>query len=381
MSSPAGPSLPKVVVVGSGVIGSVIAWRLAQRGCRVTLITGPWLGYAASHASAGMLAPVTETTFTDTALLPLNLESLRRWPDFAQELEKLSGEQVGLRTESTLSVAVTPDDAARLRDFAAFLESQGLDARMMTSRELRTAEPLLAPSVRSGLLVAADYSADNRMLWNALMAACREAEVEMNPGEVEAIVTEGDRAVGVRLRTGAVVRGDRIVMAAGSWAGEIESPVALPVRPVKGQSLRMHAGTLPQLTSTIRAFSHGFEVYLVPREHGELVVGATVEEQGFDARVTGEGAYSLLRDARAVVPITAEYEVCEFNVGWRPGTPDNSPILGESGVEGLVLAAGHYRNGILLTPITGDLIADVVCGEAIDPIAEEFSITRFQEDA
>lgn len=383
---PPHPGAPRVIVVGAGLIGSVIAWRLAQRGCRVTMITGPQSDHAASHVSAGMLAPITESTFTETGLLGLNLESLHRFGDFAAELAAASDADPGLRQDPTLTVAGTADDAARLRDFNGFLTEQGLGGQLMTSRQLRGVEPLLAPTVRTGLLVTDDLSCDNRMLWRALRIAADRAGVQTVHGSVASLTTTGGRVTGVHLAPeGAQPPTDRtteldadvVVLAGGAWSGTIDGPVTVPVRPVKGQILRMRAGTLPALRQTVRAFSNGFEVYLVPRQHGELVVGATVEELGFDDRITGEGAYGLLRDARSVVPVTAEYEVAEFNVGWRPGTPDNLPILGPSGVDGLVLATGHYRNGVLLTPITGDVIAEVICGGSLPDVAAPYKLARF----
>lgn len=387
---PPHPGAPRVIVVGAGLIGSVIAWRLAQRGCRVTMITGPQSDHAASHVSAGMLAPITESTFTETGLLGLNLESLHRFGGFAAELAAASDADPGLRQDPTLTVAGTADDAARLRDFNGFLTEQGLGGQLMTSRQLRVVEPLLAPTVRTGLLVTDDLSCDNRMLWRALRIAADRAGVRTVHGSVTSLTSTGGRVTGVHLapeesqpttdRT-TELDADVVVLAGGAWSGTIDGPVTVPVRPVKGQILRMRAGTLPALRQTVRAFSNGFEVYLVPRHHGELVIGATVEELGFDDRVTGEGAYGLLRDARSVVPVTAEYEVAEFNVGWRPGTPDNLPILGPSGVDGLVLATGHYRNGVLLTPITGDVIADLVCGGSLPDVAAPYTLARFAASA
>lgn len=367
------------MVIGGGLMGAAIAWRLAQRGREVTVVTGPGPieapGATAAWASAGMLAPVTETNFTETGLLELNLDSLRRWPRFVDELAD-TGADPGYRTDSTLSVAQSPDDAARLSDFADFCDDHDLTTKRLTSREARRLEPLLSPRVRSALLVEADVSCDNRMLWSALIHAATTAGVRFTPGEVEAVTTDDDRATGVRLRTAEQITADHIVLAAGAWSGSIDLPVEVPVRPVKGQILRLHAGTLPRLTHTVRAFSHGQEVYLVPRHHGEVVVGASVEEMGFDTRVTGEGAWSLLRDARQVMPLTAEYTLNEFSVGFRPGSPDNSPFLGPSGVPGLTLACGHHRNGVLLVPLTADAVVEHITDGRLPDCAAPFTLDR-----
>nr|WP_156612080.1 glycine oxidase ThiO [Auraticoccus cholistanensis] len=364
------------MIVGGGLIGTATAWRLAQRGHRVTVVAGD-RSRAASQVAAGMLAPVTESTFTETPLMALNLASLERWDAFATELAEAGGRDPGLHRHPTVSVAATPDDAARLRDLARWLADQGQDCRPLTSRELRTTEPLLGPAVRSGLLVERDWSCDNRRLWLALQAAAERAGVRTVAGSVTAVEHDGDRVTGVRTDGGELLPADRVVLASGAWAGGHELPFELPVRPVKGQILRLAAGDLPRLSTTVRAFSQGFEVYLVPRSDGEVVVGATVEELGFDERVTAGGVYELLRDARRVVPVSAEYELTECRVGWRPGTPDNAPVLGPSPLEGLELAVGMHRNGVLLTPLVAELVARSVAGDGLDPLARPFTLARF----
>lgn len=373
-----------IIVIGGGLMGAAIAWRLAERGESVTVIEGPGPisgpGATAAWASAGMLAPVTETTFTETTLLELNLASLERWPAFAEQLRAAGGDP-GYRTASTISVAQSPDDAARLHDFADFCDAQNLPIQPLTSREVRAREPLLSPKVRSGLLVDADVSIDNRMLWRALVTAATAAGARFIPGSVTAVTTDDARATGVRTDDGSTLPARHIVLAAGAWSGSIDLPVTVPVRPVKGQILRLDAGRLPQLSHTVRAFSHGAEVYLVPRTHGEVVVGATVEEQGFDTRVTADGAWSLLRDARQVFPLSAEYTVAEFSVGFRPGSSDNAPFLGASGVDGLTLACGHHRNGVLLVPLTADIISTWICDGTVNDLARKFTLARLKEDA
>jgi len=366
-----------VVVIGAGLIGSAIAWRLAGAGHDVALITGEPTA-AASRVSAGMLAPVTETSFTEQGLLRLNLASLQRYATFAAEVEEASGLSAGLRQLPTLSVAYDADDAARLTALADFLARTGNGCARLTSRECKAYEPLLAPTIRSGLLVEQDWSCDNRLLWAALLEAGRRSGVREVTGFVHRVLTEGDRVGGVELADGATLAADRVVVANGAWAGQITGIPQLPVRPVKGQILRLDPGRLPAPSLTVRAFSRGNEIYLVPREGGrEVVVGATVEELGFDRRTTAGGVYELLRDARSVLPMTSEYALAETSVGWRPGTPDNAPILGDSGVPGLLLATGHYRNGVLLTPITADIITDLVETGELAEIAEPFTLARF----
>lgn len=275
-------------------------------------------------------------------------------------------------------MAYDADDAARLTALADFLARTGNGCARLTSRECKAYEPLLAPTIRSGLLVEQDWSCDNRLLWAALLEAGRRSGVREVTGFVHRVLTEGDRVGGVELADGATLAADRVVVANGAWAGQITGIPQLPVRPVKGQILRLDPGRLPAPSLTVRAFSRGNEIYLVPREGGrEVVVGATVEELGFDRRTTAGGVYELLRDARSVLPMTSEYALAETSVGWRPGTPDNAPILGDSGVPGLLLATGHYRNGVLLTPITADIITDLVETGELAEIAEPFTLARF----
>jgi len=369
-----------VVVAGGGLIGTAIAWRLRQAGLDVVLVPGDRPA-AASHVAAGMLAPVTEVTFTEPELLVLNLASRARYADFTAEVEQASDLSAGLRRTPTLSVAHDADDAARLTVFADFLARSGHSAERLTSRECRQAEPLLSPTVRSALLVTDDWSCDNRLLWRALAQAGRRAGAREVEGRVDRVLSLGGRVTGVELAGGRRITATHVVVATGAWAGQLRGGPAVPVRPVKGQILRLDPGRLPSPQLTVRAFTRGSEIYLVPRATGrEVVVGATVEEQGFDDRATAGGVYELLRDARSVLPMTAEYALAETSVGWRPGTPDNAPILGGCGIEGLVLATGHYRNGVLLTPITADVISNLVLTGELDEVARPFTLDRFPID-
>jgi glycine oxidase len=370
-------STADVVVIGGGLIGTSIGWRLRQAGLGVALIVGE-RSAAASGVAAGMLAPVTETTFTEQRLLALNLASLSRYPEFVAEVELASGLPAGLRRTPNLSVAYDADDAARLSTFADFLARAGHPGERLTSRECRRYEPLLAPTIRSGLLVEGDWSCDNRLLWRALIKAGNLIGVRELPGFVHRVTSSNGQVTGVQLADGSSIGARWVVVANGAWARQIDGPPDLPVRPVKGQILRLDPGRLPAPSLTIRAYVRGAEIYLVPRESGhEVVLGATVEELGFDHRITAGAIYELLRDGRTVMPMSAEYALVETSVGWRPGTPDNAPILGRCEVEGLVLATGHYRNGVLLTPITADVISTLIMSGELDSIAAPFTLDRF----
>jgi glycine oxidase len=370
-------STADVVVIGGGLIGTSIGWRLQQAGVDVVVIVGE-RSAAASRVAAGMLAPVTEATFTEQRLLQLNLASLTRYPDFVAELELASDLPAGLRRMPNLSVAYDADDAARLETFADFLARAGHPGERLTSRECRRREPLLAPTIRSGLLVESDWSCDNRLLWQALIEAGHRIGVREVPGFVHRVTSSNGRVTGVELADGQDIGAGRVVVANGAWSRQIGGLPDLPVRPVKGQIVRLDPGRLPAPSLTIRGYSRGSEIYLVPREGGrEVVLGATVEELGFDQRVTAGAVYELLRDGRTVMPMTAEYALAEMSVGWRPGTPDNAPILGLCDLDGLVLATGHYRNGVLLTPVTADVISRLIISGELDSLAAPFTLDRF----
>ncbi len=375
------PERADVVVIGGGLIGTAIAWRLGQAGRSVIVVTGDPAA-AASQVAAGMLAPVTETTFTEKSLLALTLASRERYDAFAAELEAATGLPSGLRRDPTLSVASSADDDARLRTLADYLDRVQLPFSRLTARECRQLEPLLAPAIRSGLLVEGDWSCDNRLLWRAVRTAAAGVGVREVPGFVHTVASHDDRVRGVTLADGSAIDGDLVVLANGAWAAQVGGIPPVPVRPVKGQILRLDPGRLPPPRLTVRAFTGGSEIYLVPRETGrEVVVGATVEERGFERTATAGGVYELLRDARQVLPMTAEYGLAETSVGWRPGTPDNAPIIGRSGPDGLILATGHYRNGVLLTPVTADLVAELVTTGALPDWAGPFRPDRFERDA
>lgn len=364
-------------VLGGGLIGLAIAWRAALSGLSVHL-ADPEPGVGASTAAAGMLAPVTEAHYGEERLLELNLRSARRYPSFIDELGRSTRLPTGYDTCGTLAVAFDRDDRAVLAETAAYHRKLDLESTPLTGREARALEPMLAPGVQAGLLVERDYQVDNRLLHAALLEAATNAGVTIHRSAAALIVEEG-RARGLRLESGDALSADQVVLAAGCWSSEIPGlpPDALPrVRPVRGQILRL-AMTTPLLTRTIRAMVRGSYVYLVPRAHGELVIGATVDELGFDTSVTSGGVYELLRDAHEVVPGITELPLVESRTGLRPGSPDNAPLLGRTVLPGLIAATGHYRNGVLLTPITADAIAELLIDGELPDYAAPFSPERF----
>ncbi|CAM5328333.1 MULTISPECIES: glycine oxidase ThiO [Streptomyces] len=370
-----------VLVIGGGIIGLVTAWRAAQRGL-ATAVVDPEPGGGAAQVAAGMLAAVTELHYGEETLLALNLESARRYPAFAAELTELTGHDLGYRRCGTLAVALDADDRAHLRELHALQQRSGLASEWLSGRECRRLEPMLAPGVRGGLRVDGDHQIDPRRLAAALVAACERAGVVFHRAWAERLDVVRDRATGITTADGTALRADRVVLAAGSLSGRLAGvpDELLPlVRPVKGQVLRLTVPRryAPFLSRTVRAVVRGSQVYLVPRENGELVVGATSEELGWDTTVTAGGVYELLRDAHELVPGITELPLTETRAGLRPGSPDNAPLLGPSGLAGLLLATGHYRNGVLLTPVTGDVLAHALVTGELPQEARPFTPRRF----
>src|SRR5579884_1078605 len=370
-------SCPKTVVIGAGVIGLGIAWRLAQAGCKVSVYDRAAAGGGASRAAAGMLAAAVETEPGEERLLTLTLESQRLWPDFARELEAASGIAVEYRDEGTMVVALTRDDTAQLRHNYEFQKALGLDLEWLSGAEARRREPHLRPGLPAAVLSPRDHQVDNRRLAAALALALRGAGGVLHEHcPVREVTLAGDRVCGVVTAAGPEAA-DVVVLAAGAWSREVGGiPRAFvpPVRPIKGQMLALGMdGTAPLLRHVIWAP----KAYLVPRRDGRLVVGGTVEERGFDDSLTAGGLLALLEGAWRAVPAIEELAVAETWVGFRPGSRDDAPILGPSGIDGLVVATGHHRNGILLTPVSAGVIADLVLNGRVPEVARPFGPERF----
>ncbi|HEY3877758.1 MAG TPA: glycine oxidase ThiO [Trebonia sp.] len=373
-ATPATPDVD-VVVAGGGVIGTAIAWRAARSGLTVTLIDpgGDDLAGSdkASLVAAGMLGPVSESVFGEQRLLDLNLHAVERFPSFNRELEAETAMTTGLRTEGTLAVAYDSGDLAALDRLTDFRHSLGLAAERLDARQTRRLEPFLAPSTRGSVLAAGDLSVDNRRYLAALRAAAARAGVTTMAGKVTRVGTRRVKATvpgsdGPLLIT---LRARHVVVAAGHatrFIDGVPAPVRTAIRPVKGQILRLrHPAALPPvLTRTVRAIVQGHDLYFVPRADGELVVGATQEERD-DRDVTAGAVHDLLRDAATAVPAVSELVFAEASAGLRPGTSDNGPVLGRvsagDGAE-IIIAAGHYRNGILLSAVTADAVLALLRG-------------------
>ncbi|TQM70111.1 glycine oxidase [Actinomadura hallensis] len=371
----------EIVIIGAGVVGLATAWRTAAGGAAVTLVD-PDPGGGASSVAAGMLTPVSEVTYGEEPLLRLGLASRDRYGAFVAELEEATGLETGYRTDGILQVAFDSDDLRHLDELRRFQESLGIAAEALTGRECRRLEPMLAPGVRGGLLAPDDGSIDPRRLTAALLAAAEKAGARLVRQRATGLLVEGGTAAGVRLADGTAVRGDRVLLAAGPWSGDLEGlpPGAVPpVRPVKGQVIRLRT-RVPFLGRATRGLVKGSPVYLVPRKDGEIVLGATQEEMGFDTRVTAGGLWELLRDARELLPGITELEFAEVSAGLRPGSPDNAPVMGPSGLPGLVLGTGHFRNGVLLTPVSADILSAMLLDRPVPGVAGPFTPDRFSAE-
>ena len=364
------PTTPSAdaVVIGGGVIGLACAWRAAQAGLDVTVIERSRPGAGASGVAAGMLAPVGEATWGEDRLLELALASHRAWPEFAAELAEAAGQDVGMLELGALHIALDRDEAAELRRRYELMDSLGLEAEWLGPSACRELEPGLGSGGHGGVYAPHEAAVDPRLLVAALAAAFERAGGTIEIAEVGGGLFDGTRLAGVRTAAGGEHRAGSVVLAAGAWsAAEWLPPEARPeVRPVKGQILTL-AG--PPARPVCERLVVSERIYLVPRADGRLIVGATVEEQGFDTRITAGGVHELLREAYRALPEIAELELVEATAGLRPTTPDNMPLIGPGAIDGLILATGHFRNGILLAPLTGDRIASLLAGDRVEAAA------------
>ncbi len=371
-----------ILIIGGGIIGLGIGWQLAKAGASVTIHERDRAGRAASWAAAGMLAPLAEAHTEEAALLTLGCQSLACYPQWVCELEADAQMSVGYRVEGTLIVGLEPDDTAQLRHLYEAQQQLELDVNWLSGREARDIETTLSPRVTAALHCKTDHQVDNRLMVKALQRAyqaCGGILHENSP--IEQIVIKNGTAIGVQTAD-SFQAADVLILAAGCWSAGIDGlPNTLipPVRPVKGQmlALQMESGiTIKNVIRTVRA-RYPMSVYLVPKTNGRLIVGATSEEMGFDTRLTAGGIFELLRGAGEAVPGVYELPLLETWAGLRPGSRDNAPILGKTPIDNLIYATGHYRNGILLTPITAYQIAKLILtGETSETIAP-FQLNRF----
>ena len=372
-------------MVGAGVIGLAVGWRLAQRGLNVIVLErGDEPARQTSAVAAGMLAPISETLATELPLMRLGLASVNAYPDFVDALHDATGMDTGYLRCGTLLAARDADEAEALARELTLRQSLGLTAHRLRASEARRLEPALAPTLRLALDVPDDHAIDPRKLTATLACALASASGQLRAGAgVAALTMAGDRVTGVRLaENGGQITAEHVVIAAGVWSTQLDGipeGARLPIHPVKGQILRLHDPTGPGLLTRVVRFSGG---YLVPRGDGRYVLGATMEERGFDTTVTAGAVFELLRDGFELLPSVTELVIDELSAGLRPSTPDNAPAIGAGALPGLHWATGHFRHGVLLAPITAQIVAAEIAGE--DPgIAElePFAPTRFADVA
>jgi len=365
------------IFVGGGVIGLASAWRAAARGAHVCVLEAERPAAGATGVAAGMLAPAGEASWGEEALLALNLESLDRWPRFAEELERVSEVEVGFAQGGALHVALDRDEAESLRRRHDLHARLGIESEWLTGGPCRKLEPGLATAVRAGAHVRGEASVDPRRVVAALLAALDREGIAVHTG---ARVNSAERSDGrwrLETRDGRTFDAGAVVLAAGCWSGQLDwiPPEARPpVRPVKGEILTLRGPAGEPVCERIVA---GERAYIVPRADGRLIVGATVEEKGFDTTVTAGGIHDLLREAYRLIPEVAELELAETTAGLRPGTPDNAPLIGSSATEGLLIATGHFRNGVLQAPLTADCMAALLAGDDPPVDLAPFSPRRF----
>ena len=367
-----------VAIIGGGAIGLAVGWRALQRGLSVTLLERGQAGQQTSRVAAGMIAPIAEAHPAEPALLALARESARLYPGFVEELIEASGQDPLYRRFGTLLVARDGDEAAALEREFAFRQSLGLPVRRLRASEARALEPALAPTLRLGLEIPDDHAIDPRALTSALQAAFERGGGRLLAGtEASELIVDAGRVSGIRLVGGELLAARQVVVAAGPWSAQLRGlpdGASVPIRPVKGQILSLHDPAGPGLLEHVLRMQPG---YLVPRGDGRYVLGATVEERGYDTTVTVQAVFELLRDAVELVPGAGELVIDELVAGIRPGTPDNAPILGAGAIPGLFWATGHYRHGILLTPVTAELLAAQLAGEESSDLASPFDPRRF----
>lgn len=363
-----------IAIIGAGLAGLGIGWRLARRGHEVTILERDHPGAGASTAAAGMLAPTAEVAFEEEALLALNQASLERYPDFVAALEAAADMQVDYRDAGTLVVGLDRDDTEALDHLLAYQRELGLPVERLSGAEARALEPSLSPNVHSAVLCERDHQVDPERLVEALARAFERAGGQLRCGaEVTELWVEGERARGCVLADQERLEADRVVVAAGAWTRELGGVPRrqLPrVRPVRGQMLALAMEPAPICERVIRAP----DAYLVPRSDGRLIIGATMEEMGFDDQMTAGGVFELLRGAWEAMPGIYDLALLDGWTGFRPITLSNEPVLGPSqDIQGLWFATGHGRNGVLLTPITAALMAQALeegeLPEALRPFA------------
>ncbi|HSJ26063.1 MAG TPA: glycine oxidase ThiO [Longimicrobiales bacterium] len=370
---------PDVIVVGAGIIGCAVARELARRDRTVLVVERDSPGRRATWAAAGMLSPLGEAG-GGGPFLELADESLNRYARFAEELQAESGIDVEYRTDGKLHVAFADDDT-ELHALAVDPLAARFDASLMGAAEARHLEPALADDIRTALLVKRDHRVNNRLLAQALLGSAVSAGVRFRTANpVAGLLSRDGYVTGVRLTSGEQINAPDVVLAAGAWSAQLAGlPRPLPVRPVKGQMFAVDSRADVPGQVRLRHVIAASDCYIIPRDDGRILVGATVEDAGFRRGPTPRGIGILMAAAARVVPALADLPLVETWAGFRPATPDNLPIIGaDPSLRGLTYATGHYRNGILLAPVTAWVVAELITHGRTQLDVTPFQVTRFQ---
>lgn len=368
-----------VHIIGGGVIGLSIGWQLARKGLKVEIFERDKAGRSAGWVSAGMLSPHAEMGFEEIELFKLGRISLDMYPKFLEELYEDSGAKVSFEKCGSLMVGFDRDDTERLRRLYEFRDKVGLPVHWITGSEARELEPMLSPKCTSSIWIPDDAQVNNRELIDAVKSAFKNRGGILHENtQVKSIVTHNDKIQAIITDEGEI-EASLVILCAGAWSKQIEGiPEQLqpPIRPVKGQIISLKMNESVKLSHAIRAP----DVYLVPKSDGRLLVGATNEEMGFDTNPTAGEIYRLLERGWETIPAIYDLPIDAIEVGLRPGSRDHEPIIGDSEIEGLYYATGHYRSGILLTPVTAKELSQwIVSGKRSD-VLEQFQLSRFYKE-
>lgn len=360
-----------IVVAGAGIVGLSAACELAKRGARCVVFDRSQAGREASFAAGGILSPQAETP-PDSPLLPLALKARDRHISLAEELLRLTGVAVEHHRYGVLSLAFSPEEEAKLQALVEAQKNLGLRAEMVSGGSLARIEPAADPRAKGAALFPDDHRVDNRRLLEGLKALAQSRGVEIREYTALRGLEAGDGRVVAVLTDTERIATSTVINALGAWARQLSGDAAAPpVRPVKGHMMSLVDGP------ALRHVVYGHHGYIVPRVDGRLIVGSTMEEVGFDTRVTAEGVARLIEIATAIAPATKKATIAETWTGLRPATPDGLPVIGRGAFEGLVVAGGLFRNGILLGPLVGELAAALALGEAPTHDLKPFDPARF----
>jgi glycine oxidase len=364
-------------IIGAGVAGLGLGWSLARAGFSVTIFEAGKVGRGASYAAAGMLAAAMESEPSEDTLLPFVLKAQELWPAFKNDLEEFSQSQIGYRESGTLFIAAEKDDLGLLEQRHAFLTARGLAINWLDRAALRAKEPFLSPRITQALFSATDHQVDNRALTHALHIAAKKAGVIIHEDSpVDEIITNQDRFTGLKIKN-EIIETSHVILCAGAWSGSIKgipANILPPVFPMKGQMLAL------QMDARLPLLKHVLwtrDIYCVPRLDGRLVIGATMEDKGFDPQLTAGGMLHLLREAWEILPGIEECPLLETWAGFRPTSRDDAPILGFSGLPGLSYATGQHRHGILMTPLIIAAMTTYIQTGALPDVAAPFTMKRF----